>query len=231
MLQQIRNWLWNRREGKIAAGKKQKNPPLDLLVKKSSHMHPYQAYMRLYKKKIIPAIKVEYKEYEEKCKSGDAGDPIEPDDWWKFACARARVLYENETDEVKKEVEEFREKNTDVINLEQFYAADNEGMDESAELAKTANNLQGSVLIHSGESETLVTYPHRTQPRGSTSEDVGQYTRTYRGADGVEGHNPGWGTYAGKGQARDAVVSDSRRLAYSYISTCGRVKASTAAVP
>lgn len=105
----------------------------------------------------MPQIQKEYEEYLRKhvaehgvlAASADTEDTNSddetpaPDAWWKFACARAREMLEEESDEVKKEVEASREKASNAKGLEKFL--DEEGGDKDGavpELAESARGIQ-----------------------------------------------------------------------------------------
>lgn len=115
--------------------------------------------MNLHTDRIMPVIQKEYKEYlkkhadehraansdsDEDGASMDTNEKVPaPDTWWKFACARARVMLDNEPDDIKKGVEEHRKKTISTGGLELF--VDEEGTDVAVDvedLAKTARNIQ-----------------------------------------------------------------------------------------
>lgn len=158
--QQLGNWFWNRRQGKILKKKKGRHAAtLNLVPKKPTRLQPYQVYMNLHKVRIMPKIRAEYKQYlvdyaEEHCGGDDdnanedsdneSGGMEAPDAWWKFACARAKEMLVEETEEVKREVEERADKAPEAAGLDPFF--DDADSDKIAldplDLATSAMNIK-----------------------------------------------------------------------------------------
>lgn len=89
----------------------------------------------------MPRIKEDYDEYVKGVP--DTGDA---DSWWKYACARAQVMLNEETDEVKQNVEEIRESSiaTDVHGLDAFMEPNTElenAVPDDANMQKRAHQI------------------------------------------------------------------------------------------
>ncbi|OJT10122.1 25S rRNA (cytosine-C(5))-methyltransferase rcm1 [Trametes pubescens] len=76
---------------------------LNLNKKKTGFLHPYQAYITLYKKKVMPVINNAYVAYLETCP-----DDEEPMAEIKFRNEKAAAMLEAEPDNVKARVEAYR---------------------------------------------------------------------------------------------------------------------------
>ena len=77
---------------------------LNLNKKKTGYLHPYQAYLNLYKDRVMPVINTRYYMYRAMLKTGE-----EPESELKFRNRLAQELLEEEPDDVKRRVERFRE--------------------------------------------------------------------------------------------------------------------------
>ncbi|KAJ8486943.1 hypothetical protein ONZ51_g4502 [Trametes cubensis] len=134
---QIHDWLWNRRVGKSTT-KAKATAELELQGKKTGKRQPYQVYMKLYKQVIMPKIKADYNTY-----LGDVSEDEDIVGWWKFACARAKEMLADETDDVKKEVEEYDGQDLEV-GLEEFLESLEEEIapEVEAQLQQRARRIQ-----------------------------------------------------------------------------------------
>ncbi|KAL1942370.1 hypothetical protein VTO73DRAFT_6434 [Trametes versicolor] len=102
--QQIYWWFWNHRFKKKDDKKAARaSRSLGLAPKQPHPQQPYQAYMNLYKEKIMPQISDCHVEYKAALPEGE-----EPKKWWSFCMEQAKKLLEDESDEVKAEVETKR---------------------------------------------------------------------------------------------------------------------------
>ena len=98
------------------------------LSTKSRRLQPFQAYSRLYyDTKLKPIIDEKYKEYTETV----------PEDEQKtrfvFSAALTKTLFEAETEEVKREVEEFRKKQESLGTIQLKEEDEEVVVDEAAQ--------------------------------------------------------------------------------------------------
>ncbi len=105
-LQQIEWWFRNHtRATATAARQNNRGPLLSLTRKKVQMLVAYQAYMHLFRPRVMSAIKSNYMAYRDNLPDGE-----EARGWWSFTIEEAGRLLEQEPDEVKAEVEAFRQK-------------------------------------------------------------------------------------------------------------------------
>lgn len=89
----------------------------------------------------MPKIKEDYDEYVK-----GVPDTEQADSWWGYACARAQVMLNEETDEVKQKVEEERESgvSVDVHGLDDFMEPSTEleeAVPDDANIQKRAHRI------------------------------------------------------------------------------------------
>ena len=77
---------------------------MNLNKKRTGYLHPYQAYLNLYKDRVMPVINTRYYMYRVKLKDGE-----QPVSELKFRNKLAAELLNEEPDDVKQRVERFRE--------------------------------------------------------------------------------------------------------------------------
>ena len=98
--QQIRWWFINRsRQNK----KGKKNGVLVLQARRRQPLLVYQAYMHLYAERIMPEVHKRYEEYSASAPDGTVKGK------WAFTIEEVQRLYKDESDEVKGEVEAYRQ--------------------------------------------------------------------------------------------------------------------------
>jgi hypothetical protein len=98
-LQRLKQWI-NNHTRKTSSGEG-KSKLLDLSGKAARRWQPYQAYSRLYyDTKLRPIITNAYIEYREKVPDGEQVDSL-----FKFRNRELRAMLENETSEVKAQVD------------------------------------------------------------------------------------------------------------------------------
>ncbi|OJT12277.1 hypothetical protein TRAPUB_11176 [Trametes pubescens] len=118
--QQIYWWFWNRRFKKKGDKKAaHASRSLGLAPKRPRPQQPYQAYMHLYKEKIMPQISDRYVEYKAELPEGE-----EPKKWWPFCMEQVKKLLEDESDEVKAEVETKRKAAKTSIDWDLIFNTD-----------------------------------------------------------------------------------------------------------
>ncbi|OJT15786.1 hypothetical protein TRAPUB_4058, partial [Trametes pubescens] len=119
---QIYWWFWNRRFKKKSDRKAaHAGRFLGLVPKRARALQPYQAYMHLYKEKIMPEISDRYAEYKAELPEGE-----EPTKWWPFCMEQVKKLLENETDAVKAEVETKRKAAKTGVDWDVIFNADHD---------------------------------------------------------------------------------------------------------
>ncbi|KAI9064964.1 hypothetical protein FKP32DRAFT_1568829 [Trametes sanguinea] len=94
----LRNWFYNHARGAPS------RRVLNLAKKKRGHLHAYQAYVKIFKDRVMPIINEAYATYR------NSLDPdVEPEPEITFLAKKAKELYEQEDEDVRKKVEEYRE--------------------------------------------------------------------------------------------------------------------------
>ena len=141
--------------------------------------------MKLYKQVIMPKIKADYNTY-----LGDVSEDEDIVGWWKFACARAKEMLADETDDVKKEVEEYDGQDLEV-GLEEFLESLEEEIapEVEAQLQQRARRIQEYVNTHFFVSHDLLT---GVQSHRWAAEGVARRPRARGGANRMEGHDFAW---------------------------------------
>ncbi|KAI0671899.1 hypothetical protein C8Q78DRAFT_991412 [Trametes maxima] len=112
------------------------NRPINLKKRKTGYLHPYQAYMKLYKDRVMPSLKEKYVAY----LSSLAADET-PVSELAFNSKMAKEMLRNEPQDVQDAIEEFREQrriqaSTDLL---------------SAILKETTPSVEGEASTSTGQ--------------------------------------------------------------------------------
>ncbi|THH18837.1 hypothetical protein EUX98_g8887 [Antrodiella citrinella] len=150
----IRHWFGNHtRKSVVGVSKPRLGKGMLKLGKRSQKLHPYQAYMKLFCKKLRPIINERYDEYKASLDEED-----EPIDKWPFTIKLVQELLSAESDDVKAEVERARDDNSD-FDAEALVGVSS----ESPEAKEKQTGLDGSVIIggkHPRTGEAMIYIYH-----------------------------------------------------------------------
>ncbi|PIL23669.1 hypothetical protein GSI_13418 [Ganoderma sinense ZZ0214-1] len=102
--QRIEWWIHNRNRLNAMNGGKGKTPVLSLACKKVQMMTLYQAYMHLFPRRVMPQLKAAYQKYLENVKEGE-----KVRHFWSLVTEEGPRLLQDELDDVKEQVEEYRQ--------------------------------------------------------------------------------------------------------------------------
>jgi hypothetical protein len=125
LLQQIKDWFKNHSRASESISEGQQKI-LDLSNKKAKKLPLWQAYSkRFYEEKLKEAVQAHWNaKHKTENPDHDEETPIAPSPL-QFQNEVIRAMYEEESDEVKKEIESYWDK----LGIEDMEAIDNEGVD------------------------------------------------------------------------------------------------------
>ncbi len=111
-VQQIEWWFRNHTRANATGKANAKSAVLPLSRKKPQPLIAYQAYMHLFSDRVMPALRERYKAYVDALPEGEKAR-----EWWGFACSEAARMLQDEPDDVKSEVETYRQQLVVVQDL------------------------------------------------------------------------------------------------------------------
>ena len=114
---------------------KKEKEGLDLTPKKAVKLQAYQAYLSLYKDTVMPAIQQKFEAYKASV------PPEEVRAWWGFVIDQAKEMLAAETEEIKAQVEDFRDKNMQIEYGVESFCDDGETA-PAGDLCDRARNIQ-----------------------------------------------------------------------------------------
>ena len=137
-IQRVYWWYWNRRSGPGTSTKKEEDNAgaFKFNPQKPRPLQPYQAYMTLYKEEIMPKISEKYSEYRRTLSEGETATQ-----WWPFCMAQAKEMLQEETEDVKEEVEKRRKAVKEAVDWDVLLNA-SEGEENAHALQRQAREAQ-----------------------------------------------------------------------------------------
>ncbi|THH22511.1 hypothetical protein EUX98_g8181 [Antrodiella citrinella] len=158
----LHQWFGNHTRKMVAGSSKPRlSKGMLNLGKRSQVLHPYQAYLKLYNKKLRPTIDTKYAEY----KAG-LGEGETPQDKWPFTIKLVQQLLNDEDEDVKAEVEAARRdgKDFDMTRVLGSASADVELRDKEVRAKEKAidsldialSNIFKNLQIETGLSGTII---------------------------------------------------------------------------